>query len=297
MKDILNIAVVNFEAIWGDKEANLKRIVEFSDAAGRRGAHMVVFPETALSGYSDDPCEDRSQKMHVRLAETIPGPATDAVAEVAKKHDLYVLFGMPEKDAEGTVFNSAAIVCPDGSAKTYRKIHLPFDEANWAERGDYPAPFDTPWGPVGVSICYDSYCFPELVRYYRAKGARLVVNCTANPSLPCTKGAATMTIPTYAYINYVFIASSNLVGTEPSGTTFIGGSSVVGPDVTHGGTYTYVGKMFSEPESDRPEMFLGTIDLATADMNTDIPLFRINDQTGSCDWRPDLYRKMHAEFE
>lgn len=291
MKDILNIAVVNFHAIWGSKEENLKKIIEFAEAAGKRGAEMIVFPETALSGYSDEEGKARNEKMHALAAETIPGPATDRVAEVASKYGMYVFFGMPEKDKNGVVYNSTAIIFPDGRVDSYRKLHLPFAEGNWAVHGDKPKLIDTPWGPVGFTICYDTYCFPEIMRYYRAKGARLNINCTACPDAPCTIGAAAMSVPAYAYINYMFIATANLVGDE-DGTHFCGASCVVGPDITRGGAYTYLGKMFKTPDCDRQEMFLGTIDLSAADVNTDIPLFRMKPDTAEADWRPELYEWM-----
>ena len=178
MKDLMNIAVINFVTLWGDKEQNLSRITGYCEAAGKRGADFIVFPETALSGYDTDHDHPRAEMMHTRLAETIPGPSTEAVAEIAKKYGLYVVFGMPER-ANGTVYNSAAIIEPNGKTYAYRKIHLPFDESSWAEPGDAPVLIPTPWGPVGVTICYDTYCFPELIRYYRAMGARLTLNVTA----------------------------------------------------------------------------------------------------------------------
>ena len=117
MKDILNLAVVNFAPVWGDKAANLKRICETIEAAGRQGVQMIVFPEMALSGYDIEPetvaHEDRMQR---RLAETIPGPTTDVVCELTKQYDMYAVFGMPERDAADPekVYNAAAVCGPDG---------------------------------------------------------------------------------------------------------------------------------------------------------------------------------------
>ncbi|MCD8098892.1 MAG: carbon-nitrogen hydrolase family protein [Lachnospiraceae bacterium] len=286
MKHVINIAVVNFYAEWGNKENNLARILDYTEAAGKRGADMLVMPETCLTGYMDEEGKSRTEKMHARLAETIPGPSTEKVAELARKYGMFVVFGMSEKDPadETKIYNSAAIIHPDGKMEAYRKLHLPFAEGNWAVVGDEPVLIDTPWGPVGITICYDTYCFPELIRYYRAKGARLTLNCTACPDGNCTAGSAELAIPAYAFGNYIFIASSNLVGND-HGAHFMGGSGVVGPAIDKGGVHTYVGHMFKDPNSDQAEMYLGTIDLSMADVNTDIPLFR-------GDWRPELYKKM-----
>jgi len=258
---------------------------------------MIVFPETALTGYDNEVEKPRAEKMHVLQAETIPGNSTNGIAEIARKYQMYVIFGMPERDSKSPniIYNSAAIIEPDGKTSSYRKIHLPFDEADWAVRGDTPVLIETSWGPVGISICYDTYCFPELLRYYRAKGARLSLNVTACPNAPCTSGAAELTIPAYAYINYMFIASANLCGYDKA-TYFIGGSSVIGPDNSKGKAHVYLGKMFNSAGSNKPEMFLGSIDLSMADAYTAIPIYHFNSKIGVADWRPELYKKMYQDI-
>lgn len=295
MRDILNIAVVNFHAFWGDKRRNLQRIVEYTEAAGKRGAEMIVFPETALTGYDDAPGE-RADKMQTLAAETIPGPATEAVAKITRQFGMYAVFGMPERSRtdKETVYNSAAIVSPDGSARSYRKMHLSASEGQWSRPGDQPCLLDTPWGPVGVSICYDTYCFPELLRYYRAKGARLCLNVTACSELECQRVAARLSIPSSAYVNYMFIASANLCGRDRS-SWFHGGSCVVGPMENRRGAgepYVYVGKMFDTPGSDIPGVLMGTVDLSNTESGTEIPLFQVNPAFGRPDYRPEIYRRM-----
>lgn len=293
MENKIKIAVVNFNAKWGDKAYNLKSILEYCVRAGEQGVNMIVFPETALSGYDDEAGKPRGEKMHCRLAEAIPGPSTEAVAELAQKYDMFVIFGMPEKDGE-LVYNSAAIVYPDGKTESYRKIQLPFDEANWAVRGENPVLIDTKWGPVGITICYDTYCFPELIRYYRSMGARLCLNVTACPDAPCTAGSAQLTIPAYAMVNYVYIASANLCGKDLQ-SNFIGGSSVVGIREDGGGAETYIGKMFGDEGSTEIGMKIGEVDLALADTYAQIPIYRFNDKIGDRDWRADLYARLYLE--
>ena len=64
MKDIMNIAVVNFATEWGNKQSNLKRILEYCEAAGKRGADFIVFPETALISDDTDKDHPQSEMMH-----------------------------------------------------------------------------------------------------------------------------------------------------------------------------------------------------------------------------------------
>lgn len=299
MKDIMKIAVVNFTANWGNKESNLKRIEEYAEAAGAQGVNLLVIPETALTGYDNEPEKELSEKMHIKLAETIPGPSTLKVAEIAKKYHMYVIFGMVEclpKDPL-TCFNAAAIISPDGTCSSYRKMHLPFflRETAWAKRGDTPGLIETEWGPIGICICWETYLYPEMLRYYRAKGARLVVNITATPAWPAPIRAAE-TVPTHCFIYSMYIASADLCGLSKE-TKFLGGSGVIGPNVNGNDAYVYIGKKAGDPDSDNEEMYIGTINLDIADKYNPFPVCDFCEPIDSAHWRPDLYSKWFGEFK
>lgn len=298
MKNIMTVATVNFTADWGNKESNLERILEYTEAAGKRGADLVIIPETALTGYDDDPQPEFADKMHVRLAEPIPGASTMAVAEIAKKYGMYVVFGMVEclDDDPLTCYNSAAIIYPDGTCSSYRKMHLPYflKETQWGERGDVPGMIDTPWGPIGICICWETYLYPEMLRYYRAKGCRMVINITATPAWTAPMTAA-RTVPTHCFIYSMFIATAGLCGLSKE-TKFYGGSSVIGPDLEGKGAVTYIGKAAGTPGSDNPEMFIGTVDLSIADKYNQFPVCGFCDPIGSAHYRPELYTKWFQEL-
>lgn len=265
--DKLKIGVVNFPTNWGDREENLKNIIKYCTEAGENSVEMVVFPETCLCGYD----YDKNNDIHEKLAETLEGTRISKVKKIAVKYNMHVIFGFSEKFDE-KIYNSAAIIFPDGKVDVYRKIHLPFDEKKWASCGEEAKIFETKWGKIGITICYDTYCFPELIRYYRANGVRLILNVTACPDNPCTIGAAKLSLPAYSFINYVYIASANLCGQEKF-SHFSGGSSVIMPDETKGGVKTVIGHFFGEKDSDKVGLFFGEIDLSLADKNTDIPIF------------------------
>lgn len=177
----------------------------------------------------------------------------------------------------------------------YRKLHLPFDECEWAVPGDKPVLIDTPWGPIGISICYDTYCFPELTRYYRSMGARMSLNVTACPDAPCTSGSYRIALPALAFINYMYIATSNIAGPE-HGAFFHGGSAVIGPSKNSGEVETYLGIPYPESGCDRAGMRFGTIDLSLPDIYGQIPVFAKNAE-GKRDWRGDLYAKIFTASE
>lgn len=292
MRDVVTIGVVTLRPAWGDTARNLSRIRGFLESAARRGADLVVLPEMALTGYDDVADTPRAQKMQVRLAETIPGPSTRVVAELTRSLGIHAFVGMPERDPDdpARVYNSAAVFSPDGLVGAYRKIHLPPPEPAWATRGDTPCLVDTPWGPVGVAICYDTYRFPELLRYYVAQGARLIVNCTANGRVHGPAIART-SVEWAVIANGIFVASANLGGQDLT-TWFWGGSSVVGPSARTGEACYYSGQPFATEGAEEEGLVLATVDLSLATRR----LVQDNPAVGGPDFRPDLYATWYAEL-
>lgn len=293
MLDAVNVAVVNFHAIWGDVQANVKRIGEYIEALAQRGANIVVFPETALSGYDYE--KDQDLEMHRRLSVTLPGSITDEIAAITRKYQVYAAVGAPEND-NGTIYNSAFVCGPEGYVGKYRKIHLPFDEGKWAKNGEEPFFFETPWGRVGVSICYDTYFFPEIIRYYKAKGVRLVLNCTAtgHKEIAWNK-LLTNALTCYSATNNVYIASANLTGQDKR-THFIGRSSIIGPVTESQESRVIAGYGFDSAEGEAPEAYLATLDLSDLPFHTYSHLFDRNVKVGTPDWRPELYSKICTEI-
>lgn len=284
--DVVTIACVNFRTDWGNKEQNLKRIKGYVTAAAKRGADIILFPELALTGYENGP----GAKMHRENAETVPGPSTNALAELTRKLGVYVIVGMPVKSSENpdVFFNSAAVIGPEGVIGSYAKL-MPFgNEMKWCTKGEKPFAFDTPWGLVGVGICYDTYMFPELPRYYAALGARLYVHITALGVFKGWKPYYINQMQARAIENMMFLASSNIVGKDRM-ADYPGTSFVLGP-----GEEAHEVKFYAGPASEtEEEVILATVDLATADrMRNNYPLFRENPVSEKPDWRLALYKKM-----
>lgn len=302
-ESIINVAVVNFHAFWGRKERNLSRIVGYIHAAARRGADIVVLPEMALTGYENQADVPYAEKMQVLQAEPVPGPAVDAVARATREAGVYAVFGMPELASEdrSIVYNTAVACGPEGYIGRYRKLHPANDENAWCKKGSDPFWIDTRWGPIGIGICYDTYSFPELMRFHAARGARLYINSTA--MMRAFSGFDWLgcyydTMKHGVVANDIFIASSNLVGpdiineyfsneiaekTVARATTFAGSSMILGPGfdkkvaVYAGGTDKFEG-----------ELFMATLDLSLASRM----IFNINPSADSPDFRPDIYLKM-----
>ena len=227
--------------------------------------------------------------MQSKEAELIPGPSSLEVGELTKKLGIYAVFGMPERDPDdpSVIYNALAICGPEGLIRSYRKMHLPYPEPHWATRGDKPCVIDTEWGPIGISICYDSYCFPEMIRYEGAKGARMHINCTA---LAKCHGIAlgTTTLEAHVITNQMYIVSSNLGGKDLY-NEFWGGSSIMGPSRNFWEVHYYAGHKFTDPLAIECDMYTATIDLTLAGRD----IFRANPLIdGATDYRPDQYIEM-----
>lgn len=235
-----------------------------------------------------------------RKCITVPGPLFNAMAELTKKYGIYVLYGLAERDINDPtkVYNSAAICGPEGVIGTYRKIHLPFSEMNWADRGSSPVLFETPWGPAGVGICYDTYCFPEIMRYCRAMGSRLFINCSAIGTEE-SGGAGgyygNLSLEYLSSTNDMFIATANLYDKDVT-TYFMGGSSIIGPSSKPPHIHYYTGQKFLDPGADEGTVATATIDLSCVESSFLNSLWEYNESIDSCDWRPELYSQWYEKI-
>ena len=233
----VTVSCVNFQTVWGDKTANLAKIKSHIEAAVAVGSNLIVFPEMALSGYEcSDECE-RDKKpcsMHHKAAELVPGPATKAIARLTKKHSVYVVLGMPERDKNnpGICYNSAALIGPEGVIGTYRKLHLggvpPVMESICFTPGDERPVCETRYGPIGILVCYDFWRHPELSRILTLKGARIIINSTAVNFGVGRDEFMRVVAAANATLNHVFVASADLVGKDRN-KDFMGLSTIVGP--------------------------------------------------------------------
>ena len=295
-KGNIRVSVVNYRAIWGDKPANLEKMTGYIEEA--RDSDIIVFPEAALSGYDNITEVPKSEKMQMQVAETIPGPSTDKIFKLAEKYGITVVFGMFECTPElpGEVYNAAAIVRPGGEVFKYRKIHLPDDEGTWATPGDKIVTFNTEWGPIGISICYDTYTFPELIRVARGWGARLHLNCTANFAELWDNVPFRPMLEEKVLTNQIYVATAGQCGLCRH-MTYIGGSSIVGTAEDCKKTVKYyAGIPFGEEGADLEAMYTADLDLDGIDKRFYNPMFERNPYTGRPDFAPEVYARAYAEL-
>jgi predicted amidohydrolase len=157
-----------------DLAANEKQVFGLLEEAARSGADLVALPEVW-------PCQGSAQQVRA-AAEPIPGNRTDAMADVARTHEMWVHGGSVLELDGDRVFNTSVLFDRSGElVAMYRKIHLfdadppgavPSRESLVYSAGDQVVTAETEFGRVGLSICYDVR-FPELYRTLAVQGATI----------------------------------------------------------------------------------------------------------------------------
>ncbi len=163
----VRLAAVHLNPRGGESPmGNLKMFAPLIAQAGAQGADLVCLPECITA---------KGLKLdYAEVAESIPGPSTEYLGELAKAHDLYIVAGLFERDKH-LVYNVAVLVGPDGDVVgTYRKVTLPREEIarGICPGSEYPV-FETRFGKVGMMVCYDVF-FPEVARKLSLKGAEVI---------------------------------------------------------------------------------------------------------------------------
>ena len=218
----ITVATVQMKPELGRMEDNLVKMSEFMRrVATEQPVDLIIFPELITTGYEAGP-------RFPELAQRIPGPTINLIAQRASELSVHVVFGMVSKEkVESILYNTAVLIGPDGDIiGQYHKVHLRGEE-QIAFRPGYQirSIFETTFGNVGLMVGWD-LAFPEMARSLALEGAELLVVC-ANWEQPHVDEWQ-IYLRARAYENAVFVAAANRVGEEPS-YTFFGQSSIVGP--------------------------------------------------------------------
>jgi N-carbamoylputrescine amidase len=199
------------------------------DEAARRGAQLVCFAELAFEPFYP---RCRATPESQKLAESIPGPTTNAFAERAKQHNVVIVLNLFERDGD-RCFDCSPVIDADGSllGRT-RMIHITdyegFHEQDYYAPGDTGVPvYDTAIGRIGVAICYDRH-YPEYMRALAVCGAQLVVVPQAGTTGEWPDGLYEAEMRVAAFQNGYFTALCNRVGRQGA-LDFSGESFVCSP--------------------------------------------------------------------
>ena len=235
------LAAANVKIVH-DKVRNLARFCDLIEEAAGQGVDILVLPEAGLQGYADfalppgSKAAAEQKQYYAREAETIPGPATDHLALLARRHGMLIQLGLAERALHGNaIYNSTALIGPEGVIGVYRKLHNTFEFPYFSPGEETPV-FATSYGTLASLICYD-LCFPELLRTYAVRGAEVALMSTAWPMKGHDRGsdyhgwAMDLAAQSNAFFNQFWIVVSNHceTGAYSQGVDYYGGSQIVDP--------------------------------------------------------------------
>ncbi|MEO5574220.1 MAG: NAD+ synthase [Gammaproteobacteria bacterium] len=172
----LRVALAQINLRVGDVPGNVaKLIAAAARARDELFAHVIVFPELAITGY---PPEDLLLRADFCTAAQV------GLDELARRiTGIDVVVGYPHSD-DGKLYNAAALLRDGAMAARYYKQHLPnysvFDEKRYFTAGTIPCVVDIRGVPVAITICEDVW-LPGPVLQAKEAGARLMLNLNASP--------------------------------------------------------------------------------------------------------------------
>jgi N-carbamoylputrescine amidase len=260
----VNVGLVQMSCTKDPGENLTKAITKIREAAAK-GAQIVCLQELFTSLYFCD-VEDY---QNFKLAESIPGPSTDALKAVAKELGVVIIASLFEKRTEGIYHNTTAVLDADGSyLGKYRKMHIPDDPAYYEKFYFTPGDlgykvFKTKFATIGVLICWDQW-YPEAARITSLMGAEILFYPTAigwatsqDEETNTEQYNAWQTIQrSHAVANGVHVVSVNRVGFEQDGAMkFWGGSFFSNP----------FGSILYQASADQEEVKVLSLDLSKTD--------------------------------
>ena len=200
----------------------LARLDTTAAEAREQGAELLVCPEMSLTGYQIGP------DAVAALAEPADGALAQAVATIAQRHRIAIVYGYPEHNAQGKPYNAVQFIGADGvRLANYRKTHLfgHIDRAQFSPGPQAPAVFAWNGWRLGLLICYDIE-FPEPARSLALQGVDAILVPTAN--MLHFDEVQRVLLPARALENRVFVVYANACGKEDE-TTYGGLSTVCAP--------------------------------------------------------------------
>ena len=192
-KDTCKLALVQASPVMFDKDKCVEKIIALIGEAAAKGAELIVFPELFIPGYpygmtygftvgSRSRAGREDWKTYYDNSILADGAEMQSIVDCAKEHSVYVSVGYSERDAvTATLYNSNIMIAPDGQTMNHRKLKPTGSErVIWgdADKDFFPV-METPWGPMGNLICWESYMPLARVALYQ-KGVALYISPNTN---------------------------------------------------------------------------------------------------------------------
>jgi predicted amidohydrolase len=216
----MKVAAAQIACALGDVAANIAKMRDFANRAKDAGAELVVFPETADTGYS--------MPVIRKHATTLTEGAVPQLQQIAKTLGIAIISGVAERDSE-SIYNAQIAIDPAGDiVAKYRKAHLfsppPVEEDKCFAPGKELVSFAVEKLRLGLTICYDLR-FPEIYRALACEfGVNVFIISSAWP-FPRVEHLRVLAVAR-AIENQSYVVLSNRVGSD-DGLPFCGNSAIV----------------------------------------------------------------------
>ncbi|TRZ70282.1 MAG: acyltransferase [Bacteroidetes bacterium] len=251
-------------ACVADKQANIEKVVTLIREAAGKGAQIICLQELFASVYF---CWEESYD-NFSLAESVPGPTTRRLQDLAADLDVVLLASLFEKRARGIYHNTLAVIDADGTfLGKYRKNHIPDDPGYYEKFYFTPGDtgysvFCTKYARIGGLVCWDQW-YPEAARITSLMGAEILFFPTAigwavsqSETVNKQQYSAWQTIQkAHAIANGVFVVSVNRTGREQD-MNFWGGSFIADP----------YGDLLFQASHEKEEVHVEEMDLGKIDL-------------------------------
>lgn len=189
---LVRAAVIQAAPVAFDRERTIEKAGKLAADAARDRAKLIVFPEAFVSAYPRGldfgarvgmraPEGREDFRRYFDSAVDVPGPAVDALGEIAQEHSVYLVIGVIERDV-GTLYCTVLFFAPDGGLMGKHRKLMPtaMERLIWGFGDGSTLPvFDTPLGKLGSVICWENY-MPMLRMAMYAKGIQLYCAPTAD---------------------------------------------------------------------------------------------------------------------
>ena len=193
LNNTCRLAVVQAAPVMFDRRRCLEKALALIEECAAHSAELVVFPELFIPGYPygmtfgftvghREPSGRRDWLEYYNNSILADGDEMLLLAQSARKHRLYISMGYSERDpVTATLYNSNMMIAPDGTMRNHRKLKPTGSErVVWGDADkDYFPVMDTPWGPMGNLICWESYMPLARVALYQ-KGVTLYISPNTN---------------------------------------------------------------------------------------------------------------------
>lgn len=298
LKDTCKLAVVQAAPIMFDRGTCVAKALDLMERAAGMGAELIVFPELFIPGYPygmtygftvghREEAGRRDWKGYYDNSILVPGEETALLAQAAGKYGVYVSIGVSERDGvTGTLYNSNLIFTPDGKLDSVHRKLKPTgaERVVWgdADRAFFPVT-QSPWGPIGSMICWESYMPLARVALYQ-KGVTLYISPNTNDNEEWQN-----TIRHIALEGRCYFINCNMYFTRdmyPKGLSPLEHIDALDDVVCRGGSCVVdpYGHYVTQPVWDKEEIILAQLDMSS------VPMSRMEFDPCGHYARPDVLR-------